>query len=589
MDISKSKTISKEEFESWVKDSKEDILGPTNQEVIVQGVVELSDKDLTNGIYRFRKFTFESEVYINNINITSSLIFENCKFQSILNINGCKFGLEKSANKRFVNPSLGFHDCSFGDISFMSSNFPSGVRFNGSEGEPCIIQNFRFHEVQLRNGLDIDECEILGQFEIFKGKFEYPGIFLSNIKIYKHVTISADSAEEINISGKNTEFLSPAEISGHDINNFKILNASFKKDLFINFLNAKKLFVIVGCDFGDIVQISQDRMDPAINHSLEEFNILDCKFRNGLEVTNKFYPIKSLSITFSEISSGVIDIREGNFNEVDLKGNNFNNSVFFRDCSYDFLTITHLFNKSLISFNNNKPKEGNGTPSELRIQNSNLGNTEFYDFDFSLYPTIRIIDSRIDNIFFNGVEWFEPEQLQVDESENDPKKILSQKREIYRQLKLASEKQSDRITALEFKAKEVETHRLFLELGNVKKADRWAILAGTTNNHGQDWIRPLLLILGISLIFFPILFYYADPEIGAIPDLSNEGFHYFGRKVCEHLAVLPQLFNPTRRISDLFPEIEKFSFGVYFFDGLHRILLAFFIFQIVSAFRKFVK
>lgn len=81
----------------------------------------------------------------------------------------------------------------------------------------------------------------------------------------------------------------------------------------------------------------------------------------------------------------------------------------------------------------------------------------------------------------------------------------------------------------------------------------------------------------------------ADSEISLwCLDCDFISLKTFGKKFCKYGSVWPSLFNPARRMNDLFPGVEV-SFALGFWDGLHRIFLAFFIFQIVSAFRKFVK
>lgn len=327
-------------------------------------------------------------------------------------------------------------------------------------------------------------------------------------------------------------------------------------------------------------------------------------------------------MVFSEKSSGVIDFRNTFFQEVIFKGINFNNSLFLRDCSYDKLTFSHFFNKALVSLNNNKP-EGKGNPEELLIENSNLGNTEFYDFDFSHYPSVRVIDSRLDSIFIYGATWFIDSQLNIDSETTNQTKILSQKREIYRQLKLAAEKQSDRITSLDFKAKEVETHKnlirserseseniftqsvkpISLLIKKLKessfyqnisswfsyKSDLISINLGKTNDHGQNWIKPFLLVFFITLLaFYPLIVISGDSGISWKWDWSAEGWSLFWCKMGQNDSVFWQLFNPTRRVRDMFPN-QIIEASTHFWDGLQRIFLAFFIFQIVSAFRKFVK
>src|SRR5690606_27089633 len=194
------------------------------------------------------------------------------------------------------------------------------------------------------------------------------------------------------------------------------------------------------------------------------------------------------------------------------------------------------------------------------------------------------INSRIDNIFVNGVEWFNDHQLKVDEDEKKELKILSQKREIYRQLKLASEKQSDRISSLYFKSKEIQTHKSYLRIKRGKKSkniiekviffieeaitkileklklpdkyvqfknylayqsDHISIYLGETNDHGQNWIKPIFLIVVITIAFYPILMITSDPEISFTRDWTSEGWRLFWDKVTANGKAFPQLFNPA--------------------------------------------
>lgn len=588
---------SKEFLENWYKSGENFHIGNADSVTRVSGNIKIDLKRIPKKYGRIENFEFKDSVVFMGENdqnmgiIGECLVFLNCKFEKRLFFQNCKFERGITPHNSFEANSIEICGGFIKEISIDKCEL-HGLLFSKSDLHSLKIGLVDIKNCEILNGsISLTNIEVNLMCDINFNNFNHGSLRLVNNKILCGCRLSVNKNLSLHFYGKESVFEKQIFIYHGEYTSIDFNDIQFNDEVTLIACSIEEEIKLVGNKFEDRLWIlSKDDTNNTISKvTPNEIWIQNNKFLNGFKYNSEGNTVERLISIFSEQSSGVIEFENVDFEEIEITGNNFNNSLFYRNCNYRFLNFTNFFNKALVSFQRNYSKNDFQSFNELKIQNSNLGNTEFYDFDFSIYPIIRIIDSRLDNIFVNGVEWFDPRQLQVDESETDAKKILSQKREIYRQLKFAAEKQSDRITALEFKAKELETHRLTLGLGKVKKADQLAILAGKTNDHGQDWIRPLLLILGISIIIFPILFYYADPEIGAIPDLSNKGFHYFGKKVCEHLAVLPQLFNPTRRISDLFPEIEKFSFGVYFFDGLHRIFLAFFIFQIVSAFRKFVK
>lgn len=571
-------------------------LGSKNQITRVIGDVEIDPKQFKRSSIRLESYEFTGIVNFLGtpeipLELGHKIVLKNCIFEKILQFQNC---LSFDTNEGdFTQRSAAIEICngSYKILRISNCELPFGVDISSEEEDSINITWFESHGNHFsKAGYTFEDVTFKSKLDITADTIENMGIDFKNCLSESPIRISSLVSPTLSFTGKSSKIINDLRIWGGKIGSLVWNDGLFENEISITSVAIRKNLSIIGSEFQDKFTFQRKDTDSQVfNHNLpEEIWIQDSKFQNGLEFLGQDFNSDKLTVVFSEKSSGVIDFRNTFFKEVNLKGINFNNSLFLRDSSYDKLTFSHFFNKALVSLNNNKPERKEGNPVELLIENSNLGNTEFYDFDFSVYPIFRIIDSRLDNIFVNGVEWFKPDQLQVDESETDLKKILSQKREIYRQLKLAAEKQSDRITALEFKAKEVETHRLTLELRKVKKADRWAILAGKTNNHGQDWIKPLWTIILVSLGFFFPLFFIADPEIHFWPDFSLDGIKLFGRKLSDHSKVLPQLFNPARRVSDMFAEIQ-YPFWIYFLDGLQRILLAFFIFQIVSAFRKFVK
>src|SRR5690349_15028961 len=85
--------------------------------------------------------------------------------------------------------------------------------------------------------------------------------------------------------------------------------------------------------------------------------------------------------------------------------------------------------------------------------------------------------------------------------------MLERMVEVYRQLKLAMQKQENKIQALAFQSYEYEYYRRLMKITRNESSNKWEdrfiLLAGRTNDFGQSWERALVLM---ALFIFPINF-----------------------------------------------------------------------------------
>lgn len=591
--------------------------GDKNKITIVNGVVKVHSEKFKNRQCILENFLFRESVIFHGesseqpLDLGNWIVFINCKFEKKLSFKYCE-----ALDSPFEDFTRGLEVIQlkggyFNSVHFEDNDFPFGVLIEAFEGNIPKIQTLELINIKTnKGGVSLNEAEIINQCDLTGNTIEFNGIEFKNCLIKCKVRFSSNTSSSITFSGSNSVFEKDVLFWSDKVDSIIWNDGLFKSEIYITAVKVNKRFEIAGCIFEDLIFFigSDDEKITKPFEAPQEIWLQDNKFQNGFRFNADRMNVNKLIIIFSEKSTGVLEFENSYFNNVSLLGNNFNNSLFFRDCFYENLTFSNFFNRALISFNNNVQANSNPAYKEFKIENSNLGNTEFYDFDFSKFAIIRIINSRIDNIYSFGVKWFEENQLQLDEKETSNLKILSQKREIYRQLKFAAEKQSDRITALSFKAREINTHKLYLieKRGEQPKtvlqkllrclrtlrdldflSDSVSINLGKTNCHGQNWIYPLLWIFGITLAFYPLLMILADQDITFAWNLSPEGWNLFWKKFGSHSKAIPQLFNPARRLSDLFDNTD--STTLHILDGFHRIILAFFIFQIVSAFRKFVK
>jgi hypothetical protein len=105
--------------------------------------------------------------------------------------------------------------------------------------------------------------------------------------------------------------------------------------------------------------------------------------------------------------------------------------------------------------------------------------------------------------------------------------------------------------------------------------ERLILWFGKVNNYGTSWIKPMGLWLLVNTVFYVLLVWNTAPE-GILEALLNRN------------KVFVQLLNPIH-------DIEKvFSFGnvhnsTYWIDYLCRFFSGFFIYEIISGFRKHIK
>jgi hypothetical protein len=250
---------------------------------------------------------------------------------------------------------------------------------------------------------------------------------------------------------------------------------------------------------------------------------------------------------------------------------------------------------------------------ELNITNSYLGNTQFLSTDLKSFDSINIKNSDVTQISASCVKWFDKENIEknsnqvklnwnkkftfwlqslvcnVDESDL----MLNEyrlRREVYRQLKFATEKNGDRIQSLIFKEYEMDSYRKELRLSRkVIDNDRFITWSNLSNNHGQNWVKPVVFSVIFTFVFYVILIVAQSNKLYFSPARNFIDFKITYSELRENLRVFPQLFNPTRAVDKLFPSANYISGYVYTIDYLQRLVLAYFIYQTISAFRKFSK
>jgi len=293
--------------------------------------------------------------------------------------------------------------------------------------------------------------------------------------------------------------------------------------------------------------------------------------------------VTKLTIPFTTKFKGVIKFYNCTFLESNLSGVNEHAKLIFKKVEFKSLNINDFSNLNDMTFSNS----GGTTGSSFNIIDSDLGQTKFNDFSFKSFDKIKVENAFFNNIVCSNIIWFDEKQIVNTTSTNDSK-FHKNKRELYRQLKQALKSNGNIIDSLEFQAKELKSYRN--ELKKSKKysfGDRLIMIVNMTNDYGLNWVKPTLIILLITLIFFPLLSVLKSDELlfsfSAKSADIKKTLHYLW--IDNKLYI--DLLNPARRVSDVYG-IYGISNWIYWIDSVQRVFLGLFIFQIIKAFRKFV-
>lgn len=252
--------------------------------------------------------------------------------------------------------------------------------------------------------------------------------------------------------------------------------------------------------------------------------------------------------------------------------------VAFSNCTTHELEILNFFNGSNLILNNFSFE---GEQPTLRITNSTIGETYTLGCDWADLSQIQCENSAIHGLKTSGQVWWGDEVFDG----SSP----GSKREFYRQLKYSQEKQGDSFKALEFRAVEA---RGLAQGRELKKSDRLILLLGLINSNGTNWVRPLLVLFFLSILFYTAIISTVDHN-PALSDYSTGHGEFMDwlNLWCKEFQTWPQLLNPAHSLKKIYPAEAGFGLGFwpFFIDLIWKVFLAILIFQLVVAFRKFVK
>jgi len=527
--------------------------------------------------------TFEEVVIFEKINLNCGIKFINCVFKKQFAINDC-IAQNHNFEFNFDNYHLEF-----------SKTIIEGLYFNG---ENQIQRGIRIKENSTINTLQIRTVfSTMGSFVINDSTVN--NLFdISQAKIKNDISIRGNSLINAKIRFENIEagslvftdatFNKDIHIWAGKINNLTFNDGIFNDNLTITGVPISDYLTIIGTVFKKSIVFKLWDKTNKKQGKLTKIYISSGKFGEQFIVNGNDYDINDLVIDTSKQLEGALYFNYSNIVKTKIAGDNYNSNIVFNHCNFNELIFDFFYNYSTLSIISAKSF---GENSSLTIAHSNLGKSHLFNAFLNTFNKINIYNSVLTELITANVKWFDDNKLNPEISISNH--TFEQRKEIYRQLKYALEKQGDRISSLRFKALEMKTYKQesFIKVKWHKRIfniDRFVLWVGQTNDFGLNWLKPVLLAIGFSLFFHFLIIVGVSDELTYTPNLSCQSVETTWNIYKENLSILPQLMNPTHLLSRIYPNNPNLSFTVHLLDYLLKLIIAFFIFQTVSAFRKYV-
>ncbi len=500
---------------------------------------------------------FKNNVYINNIKSERKFEFKNCQidgsfYTGSINQKYCftKISLLFSRSKINVlcvgNRSVQEYDF---NINISDANI-NKCEVTNCVCSKCYIIDSKIHELKLNScmGKNYDGNISLQHTEI-------DGLYLYRICHY----------DKLNIEKSILKFLCILESSIISETNIRDITNYGKTQLY--FFNSGVL-CIYGSEFEKEFECKYKKLD---NFS-SSIKIEDCKFNGKASFFN--CNLNDLSILCSYHMKGEISFI--NFNilgTLTLSGFNKGADLKFiniKVCMFSCMQFLNYGTVSILNLSCNKRKDS----AFFMCGPNNVGVMIIQGSDLSSFPKIVFLDCSLFGLKYSDIIWFDPQIV------NDDYSDWNRKKEAYRQLKYCAEDNKDRIQALIFKSYELDAYRHTLKFDYKNAFDYIMLwLNKYSNNNGLSWVRGVIFTV-ISCIVFYFIFYICHSD-----DFS---FKYF---FWENLIKYLWLPNGIDDLISFLKSKPNFFIG---FIGLisyilGKILIAYGIFQTISAFRKYVK
>lgn len=564
----------------------------------------------------FTDCTFTGVIKFSHLDLGNGISFTGCTFLGSVNFSGVTCSGNKNAN------GIEFNKCDFkAMLSITTGRFHKDISLIRCNFEEYV--KFRL--------LDLVDASVYCLENDFKDELSFAACNLKNIglgtnKVANGVSISDVNGDNISFNGANVFdgdlYLYRCRLQdGIDFN-----RGLFKDEVRLQVVHTiNGGLIIIESEFEKGFEVNYQDALHSDTFGISSFDITGASFAGGLNVFgrknpgNHFPEIRECNIKASSSLSGNISFIGLKIHYFKLSGYS-TAKMSFRQLLIKELEINEFVNDTALIFsdvramNDGRNAKNEVSPSVLKIYGTNFGKAQLFETDLASFGQIYISNVILTEISTLGMTWFTPDQLeaadsdfyyrdlrksirfkhkeQIDISRSGLISWLNSRREIYRQLKFVSQRQGDMPEVHRFQAQEMRVYQQITKFQRPKMwSEFWILWASQSNKFGQSWTTALWLLIPFSFAaYLPVGFLTSETldynDFSLDPDnlLINLKVVFW-----DNLKMWIILLNPAHRIKDLTEHIDKYPSIVYLFDLLSRIVVSYFLFQIVSAFRKFSK
>lgn len=545
-------------------------------ELIIDSTVKFDKLHLKN-------ITFQEKVKIGYSTIQFGLFFENCEFIKPVSIDRLVCDAY-SHNENIENCNVLFSSCKVSYIHISNqSEFLRDIIFKNK----CEIENLLITETKISSGggIKLNDSSINNLLDLAT---IFGDIQISNSKIHTCRVASCTG----NFSIVKSTFNDWVKIWNLECPNSLIFNYNIFKDTVDIEGSRIKHLSIIGDTFQKKIKLENRDTSNGLPTYLNELFIREAKFLEIGVFDGLGEQINKITIPNSPKFQGVLKIEKWKVGELDVNGINQNLKLILSQIIVKRIFMIGFTNYGDITFercsaDNTNFKTPLDLESSIMLAHADLGKTKFIEFDFNSFDFIAVDNSSINEIYTSNVTWFKEDKLKVQDPLDDKLKIAQRKREVYRQLKQSLRKNGNQIDSLEFQAREMKAYHNELDKREEGYSfwDKVIMWVNMSNDYGLNWIKPVVIVICITLIFYTIMLPLFSQDLSYTVAENWEEVNNTFSQWFKNFDVFWQMFNPARKFTNLYGEVQ--SNWLQFLDLFHRIILGVLIFQIIKGFRKF--
>lgn len=333
---------------------------------------------------------------------------------------------------------------------------------------------------------------------------------------------------------------------------------------------------------------------------------------NSISITNS-----TVNVIDTNIDSKYTIVAKENSNIYEL---NFNNSGIINNVNYhisdtqiNLLSIDSIINKADVVLNNITPIneiqrfvtsdrdsekckwhdndfviQNLYAESRILLNNSDLGTAHMVGCDFASFDEFYFQNSKMLNVFIADTTLPSRKKIITGGIEGDVIRLLEQQRLALSQFKKMHDNRGDIVRAAQYLAEEMEVYREQLKYqksnslkeymnNSSERINLW--LNKFSSYYGNNWLRGVFITLTINSFLFTLYCFSQGYRLGS----NTNTFFILSAYSLEFL-------NPLRR-ADFLSKLTKDTPNAVaiLIDYISRIIISYFVYQTIAAFRKFGK